>query len=120
VSTSWPVTIRSKPCRSRSVAYAASRAEQLGEDGVLVGDQVDDAVRDDDVVAPVRERQPFCLGLDELDVRGAHLRGRSLRLVNISGVMSIPVTRPSSPTIWAAMSESVPAPAPRSSTRSPS
>ena len=38
---------------------------------------------------------------------------------SISEVMSIPVTLPSGPTIWAATSESVPAPEPRSSTRSP-
>jgi len=39
------------------------------EDGVLVGDQVDDAVRDDDVEALVLKRQRLDLSLDELDVR---------------------------------------------------
>ena len=114
MSTSWPVSIRSKPCRSRSLAYSASssapaiqpvqrsmlrrpssltgfwivtsaiwmrppgreHAEELGEDGVLVGDQVDDAVRDHDVEARVRERQLLGLALDELDVRRRPSRRR--------------------------------------------
>ena len=38
---------------------------------------------------------------------------------NISGVMSMPVTEPSGPIICAATSESIPAPQPMSSTRSP-
>jgi hypothetical protein len=40
-------------------------------------------------------------------------------LASICGVMSMPVTCPAEPTICAAISESVPAPEPRSSTRSP-
>ncbi len=55
---------------------AASRsqdAEELGEDSVFVGDQVDHPVGDDDVEASVRERQPFCLPLDELQVPDGEL-----------------------------------------------
>ena len=41
---------------------------QLGEDGVLVRDQVDDAVREHDAEALVGERQLLDLALDELDI----------------------------------------------------
>ena len=55
-------------------------AEELGEGGVLVRDQIDDAVRDDDVEALVGERQQLRLALDERDVRRAHLGCRGARL----------------------------------------
>ena len=48
-------------------------AVELREDCVLVGDQVDHAVRDHDVEAFVRERQLLRLRLDELDVRRTQL-----------------------------------------------
>jgi hypothetical protein len=74
-----PVSILSKPCCSRRLAYSASSrapaAKKLGEDSVLVGDQVDDAVRDHDVVGRISKGQPFRLGLDELDVPGAERVG---------------------------------------------
>jgi hypothetical protein len=55
-------------------------AMELGEDRVLVGDEVDDAVRDDDVEAQVRERQVLGLAFDELHVLDSHGRGGRTRL----------------------------------------
>jgi hypothetical protein len=55
-------------------------AVQLTVDGVLVQDQVDDAVRDHDVERGVGERELFCFRLDELDVRDAHFGGSRTRL----------------------------------------
>jgi hypothetical protein len=56
-------------------------AVQLREDCILVWDEVDDAVRDHDVEARVREGKLLGLALDELDVLGAHLGGPAPRLV---------------------------------------
>ena len=53
---------------------------ELREDSVLVRDEVDDAVRDDDVEAPVGEREALRLALEELDVPGAQLGGSAARL----------------------------------------
>ena len=50
-------------------------AKELGEHCVFVGDQINDAVRDDDIEDPVWKRQLLRLGLDELDIRDAHLGG---------------------------------------------
>src|SRR5215469_8632726 len=46
----------------------AKRPERFGEHPVLVGGQIDDAIRDDDVHRAVRERNRFDLALEELDV----------------------------------------------------
>jgi hypothetical protein len=46
---------------------------ELGEDRVLVRDEVDDAVRDHDVEARVLERQPLRFAFHELDVGRSHL-----------------------------------------------
>ena len=48
--------------------------ERLAEDAVLVGREVDDAVRDDDVDGVVGERDLLHRPLQELDVRRARLR----------------------------------------------
>jgi hypothetical protein len=85
------------------IAYGLSHPEELCEDRVLVGNEIDDAVRDHDVKALVRERLGLCLCVDELDVSGPILAAAERALANISRVMSIPVTWPRSPTIWVAM-----------------
>src|SRR5215831_16652229 len=92
---------------------------RLREDRVLVRVEVDHVVGQDDVEARVREGELLRFAFDEVEVRGTHLHGGGAALASICGVMSMPMTLPSLPTIWAATSESVPAPEPRSSTRSP-
>jgi hypothetical protein len=57
-------------------AAGAEHTEDLREDGVLVRNEVDDAVGDRDVEAFRCERELLDLSLDEVDVRRAHLRRR--------------------------------------------
>ncbi len=54
-------------------AAGAEDAEGFGEDAVLVGGEVDDAVGDDDVDGVVREGDVLDLSLEELDVGEAGL-----------------------------------------------
>ena len=60
----------------------AQHAKRLAEDGGLVGRQVDDAVRQDDVDARVAHRQVLDLPEPELDVLGADTRGVRARLAD--------------------------------------
>ena len=53
-------------------------AGDLGEDGALVGGEVDDAVADDDVDRLGRQRDRLDVALEELDVGGAGLGGVAL------------------------------------------
>src|SRR6476659_6334026 len=54
--------------------------EDLGENRVLVRDQVEHTIRDHDVEARIRERQLFRLALDEFHVRSAHFSGGGARV----------------------------------------
>ena len=101
-------------------AARAQDAIDLVEDDVLVGQEVDDAVGDDDVDRRVLDRQRLDERLVELDALRAPSRGRSpARASSMAVVMSTPIARPAGPVICAAMSRSVPAPHPRSSTTDP-
>src|SRR5207248_8973809 len=55
-------------------------AGDLGEHRVLVGDQVDHAVRDDHVEADAVEREVLGAALDDPDATESHLRDRATRL----------------------------------------
>ena len=80
-------------------AAGAQHAVELREDGILIRHEVDHAVRDDDVERRVLERQQLDLPLDETHVRDVEFSGCALARSSIAGVMSIPVTEPSAPTI---------------------
>ena len=101
---------------------APARAQHpvdLVEHRVLVGHEVDDAVGDHDIDRRVGERQRLDQRFVQLDVRESHLAALARARSSIAAVMSTPIARPSGPVICAAISRSVPAPQPRSSTTCP-
>src|SRR6266566_4471628 len=152
-----PVSIRSNPCRSRSLAYAASSSapaiqpvqrSMLRRPSALTGFWIVTSaiwIRPPGVstrkisaktasLSGIRSITRFEITTSKLasgngscsaslspnSTFAAPISAAAVRaFVSISGVMSIPVTWPCSPTICAATSESVPAPEPMSSTRSP-
>jgi hypothetical protein len=92
----------------------------FGEDGALVGGELDDAVGDDDVDGGLGARdvleQPLTNSTFSTPAAAALVRASA----GISSVMSRPMTLPLAPTRRALMGTSAPAHEPRSSTVSPS
>jgi hypothetical protein len=67
------ITASDHHIRDRKPAAGLEHTERFREDAVLVGGEIDDAVRDDHVHRVVRQWNLFDLALEELDVRHAGL-----------------------------------------------
>ena len=93
-------------------------AGDLGDRALLLGNEVEDAVRDHHIDRPIVDRQPCRVAAPDLDVIEA-ARRRPLARARIDSVMSTPIARPPAPTWRAASSKSVPAPQPMSTTVAP-
>ena len=101
-------------------AAGSQDAVDLVEHRVLVGHEVDDPVGDHDVDRAVGERELFDQRLVKLDVGQPHRRRARARAVeHRRSSCRCRSLGPDGPVICAAISRSVPAPQPRSSTTSP-
>jgi hypothetical protein len=85
-------------------------ARDLGEDGRLVGHQVDHAVAGDGVDAPSLDRQPLEPSLPEVDVGHAGLRRRGTRALQHLGRHVHSDHAPRAPHLFRAMRASRPGP----------